>query len=138
MGLGWRMRIGKDRYERSIDLDGRGTSVERVMRYWESRSFYPLTYPITVGPCAITTTLSLQAKELLLTDRLCAFAGLGLSLVLISTFIYFCYAYAPVAAKTVSPRIVQGLSVMMPFLALSIGGLIVWNALRSLLAAVRM
>src|SRR5215471_12724185 len=49
-----------------------------VATYWQSRAFYPLTFPITVGPgsVAIMLTLSAQAKSLYLQDRIPAFFGL--------------------------------------------------------------
>jgi multiple antibiotic resistance protein len=61
-----------------------------VSNYWQSRAFYPLTFPITVGPgsVAVMLTLSAQAKGLENSGRIPALCGLLVCVVLLSAMIY--------------------------------------------------
>ena len=139
VAMGWAMLNKQEEKRDAKDPNIRQAAEECVAKYWESRAFYPLTFPITVGPgsIAIILTLSVQAKSLLLTERLFALMGLFLSLIALAVMIYLFYAYAPSAAKRLSPGVVQGFMRVIAFLLLCIGAQIAWNGLRSLLMSVR-
>jgi multiple antibiotic resistance protein len=81
-----------------------------IALYWQSRAFYPLTFPITVGPgsVAIMLTLSAQAKSLDLGRRIPAFLGLFVCVVVLSAMTYAFCAYAPIATKKLPSPIVHG------------------------------
>lgn len=107
--------------------------------YWQSRAFYPLTFPITVGPgsVAVMLTLSAQAKGLEIGNRIPALCGLLVCVVLLSAMIYIFYAYAPAAARKFPAPIVNGALRIVAFLLMCIGAEIAWHGLRSLLSAIR-
>jgi multiple antibiotic resistance protein len=108
-----------------------------VVTYWESRTFYPLTFPITVGPgsVAITLTLSAQAKSLKFDRSIPAFLGLFACVALLSAMIYAFCAYAPIAAKKFPAPVVHGVLRIVAFLVICIGAQIAWHGLHSLLFA---
>jgi multiple antibiotic resistance protein len=135
VAMGWMMLNKQEDKRDSNDPGIRQAAEICAANYWGSRAFYPLTFPITVGPgsLAVMLTLSGAAKGLALTDRLFAFAGLFLSLVLMSILVYLFYAYAPDAAKWVPAGAVQGVMRIVAFLLLCIGGEIAWHGLQSLL-----
>jgi multiple antibiotic resistance protein len=140
VAMGWMMlNKGEDKRD-SEHPDIRQAAEVCAANYWESRAFYPLTFPITVGPgsLAVMLTLSSEAKGLALTDRLFAFAGLLLSLVLMSILIYVFYAYAPRAAKWIPAGALQGVMRVVAFLLLCIGGQIAWHGLQALLKSVHL
>jgi multiple antibiotic resistance protein len=139
VAMGWGMLNKQEGKQESNDPHVRRAAVVCVTKYWESQAFYPLTFPITVGPgsVAIMLTLGVQARSLLLTERLSAFAGLLLSLIVMSVLIYFFYAYAPMAAQKVSPSVVQGFMRIVAFLLICIGGQIAWNGLHTLFNSIR-
>ena len=139
VAMGWAMLNKQEGKQESNDPHVRRAAVVCVTKYWESQAFYPLTFPITVGPgsVAIMLTLGVQARSLLLTERLSAFAGLLLSLIVMSVLVYFFYAYAPMAAQKVSPSVVQGFMRIVAFLLICIGGQIAWNGLHTLFNSIR-
>jgi multiple antibiotic resistance protein len=139
VALGWRMLNREEGKQDTKDPDIRQAAADCVTNYWTSRAFYPLTFPITVGPgsVAIMLTLGVQARGLELREHLWALVGLTLSLVVMSVLIYLFYAYAPKAAQRVSPSVVQAVMRIVAFLLLCIGGQIAWNGLHTLLKSMR-
>ena len=135
VAMGWMMLNKQEDKHNSKDAGIQQAAEVCAAHYWESRAFYPLTFPITVGPGSLTVMLTLSgaAKELVLTDRLFAFAGLFLSLILMSILIYLFYAFAPRAEKWIPAGAVQGVMRVIAFLLLCIGGQIAWHGLQSLL-----
>jgi len=138
VAMGWMMLNKQEDKHDSKDPEIRQAAAVCAANYWDSRAFYPLTFPMTVGPGSLTVmlTLSGEAKGLALPDRLCAFAGLFLSLLLMSILIYVFYAYAPRAAKWIPAGAVQGVMRVVSFLLLCIGGQIAWHGLQALLKSV--
>jgi len=135
VAMGWAML---NKQEEKPDRNGpeiRQAAEVCAANYWESRAFYPLTFPITVGPGSLTVmlTLSGEAKALGFPARFCAFGGLLLSLVLMSILIYIFYAYAPRVATWIPAGAVHGVMRVVAFLLLCIGGQIAWHGLQSLL-----
>lgn len=139
VAMGWMMLNKQENKPDSQDPEIRQAAEVCAANYWDSRAFYPLTFPMTVGPgsFAVMLTLSSEAKGLPLSDRLWAFAGLLLALVLMSVLIYLFYAYAPRAAKWIPAGAIQGVMRVVAFLLLCIGGQIAWHGLQSLLTSIR-
>jgi multiple antibiotic resistance protein len=135
VAMGWIMLNKQENEPDSKDPEIRQAAEVYAANYWDSRAFYPLTFPMTVGPgsFAVMLTLSSEAKGLPLSDRLWAFAGLLIALVLMSILIYLFYAYAPHAAKWIPAGAIQGVMRVVAFLLLCIGGQIAWHGLQSLL-----
>jgi len=60
-----------------------------------SRSFYPLTFPLTVGPGSISIAITLGAgTQVPGTSPLVAVTGIFVSIILLSLAVYFSYRYA--------------------------------------------
>ena len=104
----------------------------------QEKAFYPLTFPITAGPgcIVIMLTLSIHAHQHAVTDTVLAYVGLFVAAVALSISIYFCYAYAPKIARSISPSTVHGILRVIAFILLCIGVQIAWNGLSDLLKTV--
>lgn len=135
VGVGWRMLHKEEGAMHVTDIKAGEVGGDAAKSYWMSRAFYPLTYPITVGPCSVTVmlTISSQANALVPASRIFAWAGVMLCLLLMSLLIYVCYACAPLAGGAISPGIITGLIRVVPFLILCIGAQLSWNGIRLLL-----
>ncbi len=101
----------------------------------KSKAFYPFTFPITAGPGTIVVmlTLSVHAKQPVLTQTLLAYAGLLAASVLLSASVYLCYAYAPKIVRSISPATAHGILRVVAFILFCIGIQIAWNGLSVLL-----
>jgi len=101
----------------------------------QSKAFYPFTFPITAGPGCIVVmlTLSVHAKQPVITQTLLAYAGLFAASILLSASVYFCYAYAPKIVRSISPATAHGIVRVIAFILFSIGIQIAWNGLTKLL-----
>lgn len=102
------------------------------------KTFYPFTFPITAGPGCIVVMLTLSAHipQRPLTDSVFAHAGLFLAVLLLSTTVYFCYAYAPRLTRAISPSTAHGILRVISFILLCIGVQIAWNGLEPLLKSI--
>jgi multiple antibiotic resistance protein len=111
------------------------TEVEDVEGNLRQKTFYPFTFPITVGPGCIVVMLTLSAHipQKPLTQSLLAHAGLMIAVVLLSATIYFSYAYAPLIARRISPSTAHGILRVIAFILLCIGVQIAWNGMQTLL-----
>jgi multiple antibiotic resistance protein len=100
--------------------------------------FYPFTFPITAGPGTIVVMLTLAAHtpQRPIAQNLLAHAGLLIAILVLCLSVYFCYAYAPRLAQTISPSTAHGILRVIAFLLLCIGVQIAWNGLVPLLASV--
>lgn len=99
------------------------------------KAFYPLTFPITAGPGCIVVmlTLSVHAHQHTVTDTVFAYVGLFVAAIVLSASVYFCYAYAPKIASSISPSTVQGILRVIAFILFCIGVQIAWNGVDDLL-----
>jgi multiple antibiotic resistance protein len=104
----------------------------------QEKAFYPLTFPITAGPgcIVIMLTLSVHAKHPTVSETVLSYVGLFIAAIALSVSIYFCYAYAPKIARTISPSTVHGILRVIAFILLCIGVQIAWNGLSDLLKTV--
>jgi len=135
--MGWQL-LNKPAGEQQMSDPGiRRAAEDCVANFWQSKVFYPLTFPITVGPgsVAVMLTLSAQAKSLEFPDRIGAFLGLFGCVAFLSFMVFVSYAYAPFAAEKVSPAIANGVLRIIAFLVICIGVQIAWHGLRSLTAS---
>ena len=97
----------------------------------KSKAFYPFTFPITAGPGCIVVmlTLSVHAKQPVITQTLLAYAGLLVAIVVLSASVYLCYAYAPKIVRSISPATAHGILRVVAFILFCIGIQIAWNGL---------
>src|SRR5215470_4318552 len=76
--MGWDLLNKAAGEKQTNDPSIRRAAEDSVANFWQSKVFYPLTFPITVGPgsVAVMLTLSTQAKALQFSGRIGAFLGL--------------------------------------------------------------
>src|SRR5271163_3135023 len=134
--MGWQLLNKPDDKRETQGSDILRAAADSASNFWQSRAFYPLTFPITVGPGSVTVilTLSAQAKNLDLSARIPAFLGLAVCVVLLSVMLYVFCAYAPTVAERVPSALVHGVLRIIAFLLICIGAQIAWHGLRALLA----
>jgi multiple antibiotic resistance protein len=101
----------------------------------QQKAFYPYTFPITAGPGCIVVmlTLSVHTDQTTIQDKVLAHVGLFIAVIALSALIYFCYAYAPKIARSISPATAHGILRVVAFILLCIGVQIAWNGVSSLL-----
>jgi multiple antibiotic resistance protein len=104
----------------------------------QQKVFYPLTFPVTVGPGCIVVMLTLTAhasvKGNVLND-LSAHAGILLASVALSLTVFVCYRYAPKITERISPATAHGILRIISFVLLCIGVQITANGMQTLLRA---
>jgi multiple antibiotic resistance protein len=102
----------------------------------ESKTFYPLTFPITAGPgcIVVTITLSAQASAQGGFADLAAHGGIAFAVVALGVAVYVCYGFAPTIASRIKPQTAHGIQRVIAFVLLSIGVQILWNGLAALIA----
>ena len=135
--MGWQL-LNKPAGDKQMNDPGIQKAAEDcVANFWQSKVFYPFTFPLTVGPgsVAVTLTLSAQAKSLQFPARIGAFLGLFSCVVFLSVLVFVFYAYAPFAAEKVPSPLANGVLRIVAFLLICIGVQIAWHGLRSLLVS---
>ena len=110
-------------------------NAEDVSPALSEKTFYPFTFPLTVGPgcIVVTLTLSAQATQPTVTGTLIAHAGIILAALATSILVYICYANAPRITKAVAPSTAHGILRVIAFFLLCIGVQITWTGLSALL-----
>ena len=135
--MGWALLNKSDDEKDTKDHNLIRSAEDCVVSFWQSRTFYPLTFPITVGPGSVAAmlTLSVQAKDVAITARIPAFTGLFVSVAALSFLVYLCCAYAPLVAEHFPSTLVHGVLRIVAFLVICIGAQIAWRGAHSLLLA---
>ena len=135
--MGWQLLNQPDGKRETQGSDVVRAAADSVTKFWQSRAFYPLTFPITVGPGSVTVmlTLSAQAKSLDFSARIPAFLGLAVCVLLLSVMVYVFCAYGPTVADRFPSALVHGVLRIIAFLVICIGVEIAWHGMRALLAA---
>jgi multiple antibiotic resistance protein len=105
---------------------------------WGEKVFYPLTFPVTVGPGCIVValTLSAHAVKANVFQDVMAHVGISLAIVVLSILVFFCYRYAPKITQHISSETAHGILRIIAFVLLCIGVQITWNGASKLLMAV--
>ena len=94
------------------------------LRSVEQKVFYPLTFPVTIGPGCIVVMLTLSAHDSVQGHRLenvIAHLGIFLAVVALSASIYVSYRYAPKITERVSHGTANGILRIVAFVLLCIG-----------------
>ena len=119
---------GEKKLERAVEAD-------EVSNALTAKSFYPFTFPLTVGPgsLVVTLTLSAQATQSTLSETLIAHAGIMLAALAMSILVFVCYANAPRITRAIAPATAHGILRVVAFFLLCIDVQITWNGLRVLL-----
>ncbi len=101
----------------------------------QEKTFYPFTFPITVGPgtVVVLVTLSAHVPSKRVFADVMAHLGILAAIVALSLIVFVCYRYAGRIRKHISPQNAQGILRVTAFVLLCIGAQITWNGLESLL-----
>jgi multiple antibiotic resistance protein len=105
----------------------------------EQNVFYPLTFPVTVGPGCIVVMLTLTAHASVkgsVLANVIAHLGIFLAVVALSVTVLICYRYAPKITERISPHTAHGILRIIAFVLLCIGVQITWNGVETLLKGV--
>jgi len=104
-----------------------------------SKAFYPLTFPITVGPGCMVIMLTLSAHDEypLVLQSIAAETGLVAGVLLMCLVVYFCYLYSDRLLAKVSQSAAEGILKIISFILLCIGVQIMWHGIQSLVPALR-
>ena len=100
-----------------------------------NKAFYPFTFPLTVGPGTIATTLTLSAEAAKDKNELWAeaYIGAGIAMLLIALIIALTYGYSDRLVERLSPNLRKVIMRLLNFILLCIGGQITINGIRSVL-----
>ncbi|MGH9597677.1 MAG: MarC family protein [Edaphobacter sp.] len=137
--IGWSLLNQKDSAHSQDKTDAADAAAPAIstaeISSLQEKAFYPFTFPITAGPGCIVVmlTLSVHAHQHTVTDTALAHAGLFIAAIALSASIYFCYAYAPKIARSISPATAHGILRVIAFILFCIGVQIAWNGFDSLL-----
>jgi multiple antibiotic resistance protein len=102
----------------------------------EQQVFYPLTFPVTVGPGCIVVMLTLSAHASVrpgVFENVIAHLGTSLAMIALSLTVFVCYAYAPRISRRISPQTSHGILRIIAFVLLCIGVQITWNGVEALI-----
>jgi multiple antibiotic resistance protein len=105
----------------------------------EDKVFYPLTFPLTVGPGCIVVMLTLSAHASVargVLEDVMAHVGISLAVVVLSLIVYLSYRYAPKITERISAQTAHGILRIVAFVLLCIGVQITWNGVEALLKTV--
>ena len=106
------------------------------LRSIEQKVFYPLTFPVTIGPGCIVVMLTLSAHASVkghVLENVAAHAGIFLAVVALSVSVFLSYSYAPKITKRISHSTANGILRIVAFVLLCIGVQITANGLQVLL-----
>ena len=127
--MGWSMLNAHD--PPASDTPRPRPDVDSVMEM----TFYPLTFPLTIGPGVIVVVLTLsahasghgwQASAL-------AHAAIFVAATLLAVLVYLSYAYAPQLKRMIPEHAASGVQRLVSFILLCIGVQIAWGGLATLL-----
>jgi multiple antibiotic resistance protein len=137
--IGWSLLNQKDSAPSQDKTDAADAAAPAIthteINSLQEKAFYPFTFPITAGPGCIVVmlTLSVHAHQRTVPDTVLAFTGLFLAAIALSASIYFCYAYAPKIARSISASTAHGILRVIAFILFCIGVQIAWNGIDDLL-----
>ena len=114
--MGWSLLNQQDAPTSPAQTDAAGTSSEAA----EEKVFYPLTFPITIGPGCIVVmlTLSAHASVKSIVDDVIAHLGVFGAVIALSVVVYYSYAYAPKITARISPQTAHGILRVIAFVLL--------------------
>jgi multiple antibiotic resistance protein len=125
--MGWQMLNGSPGDSGSTDaLHNNGASIA-------GKSFYPFTFPITVGPGGLAVAMTFSAHVQRGTSMgLAERVGGVLGTFAMCAAVYLCYANLPYINKKIPPAAVQAISKMLAFFVICIGVEILWEGIQAL------
>ncbi len=135
--MGWTLLNEKDS-KRTVNTKQEQIEAQNITGDLEQKTFYPFTFPLTVGPgCTVVMlTLSAHASQNNMVDSVLAHMGLLLAVVVLSILVYCSCAYAPRITKAISQQTAHGMLRVIAFILLCIGVQIAWNGLSVLIPTI--
>lgn len=137
--IGWSVLNQKESATKTMDKrDEVHLDPDASMQALERKAFYPFTFPVTSGPGTLVVTLTLAARAQGggFTLNLLRHGGLFLAILVLSAFVYLCYANAPRLTRAIPPETVSGILRVIAFILLCIGVQIAWNGISELLPTI--
>ncbi|MGA7379979.1 MAG: MarC family protein [Terriglobales bacterium] len=131
--LGWSLLNQKD-----TEVNPNRAEVEEADSV-EEKTFYPLTFPLTVGPGCIVVMVALSAHASAahgVLEDVMAHLGISLAVVVLSLTVFVSYRYAPKITERISAQTAHGILRIVAFVLLCIGVQITWNGVEALLKTV--
>lgn len=130
--MGWTMLNAP--FVATVETSSVPPDVETVM----DQVFYPLTFPLTVGPGVIVVvlTLSAHASGRGTEATLLAHAAIFVAALLLAVLVFFTYAYAPRISRMLPVHAVNGVQRLISFILLCIGAQIAWGGAATLLRSI--
>ena len=130
---GWTMLNRRDEDEEER-LNGHQTMRPRDTF---DHTFYPLTFPLTVGPGSISVAIALGANAPPHHEghHLVILAAIVGSL-MIAVSIFLCYRFADYLSRIIGVTAMNVIMRLCTFLLICIGVQIMWNGVRTLIASV--
>jgi multiple antibiotic resistance protein len=132
--MGWSL-LNKSADESAEKKQQISATADDVSRSLAEKSFYPYTFPLTVGPgcMVVTLTLSAQATQPTLAGTFIAHGGIMLAALATCALVYVCYANAPRITRSIAPSTAHGIVRVIAFFLLCIGVQITWSGISALL-----
>jgi multiple antibiotic resistance protein len=131
--MGWNLlnRQDPETDRGKADLDA------SALQSLEEKVFYPLTFPVTVGPGCIVVMLTLDARASAqkVLGNVIAHFGILAAVIALCVVVYYSYAYAPKITERVSSQTAHGILRVVAFVLLCIGVQITTNGVQALLKA---
>ena len=125
MGAGWRLL-----HEGQIDDQPEARVVEAWERELVRRGFYPLTFPLTVGPGSITIAITLGAREVsTAASRALYFAADLIGIAIIAIVVYLSYRFASRLSASLGETGTNVFLRLSAFIMLSVGVSIFWGGI---------
>ena len=134
--MGWRSLNRDDSTNESDQKNYLKTQIqESGYQSYESKVFYPYTFPFTVGPGSIAVTLTISAESITNRegDDILQYLGAVIAILLVSVTIYICYSSANYFMARISESVRKVIMKIMAFILLCIGGQIVFGGITEFL-----
>lgn len=102
---------------------------------YSNQAFYPFTFPLTIGPGTIATTLTLGAEASKKSSSFAveSYLGATIAMVLIALCVYLAYGYADRVVMRLSSNLRKVVMRLLSFILLCIGGQITANGIHALI-----
>jgi multiple antibiotic resistance protein len=116
---------------------GQGDVAPTTFESLQEKVFYPLTFPMTLGPGCIVVMLTLGARASVenVTGDVIAHLGILAAVLVLSVVVFYSYAYAPKITARVSRQTAHGILRVVAFVLLCIGVQITSNGVQEVLKA---
>jgi multiple antibiotic resistance protein len=127
--MGWSLLNQQEAAASRAQSDAVGTTFDSL----EDKVFYPLTFPITIGPGCIVVMLTLSAHASVrnIVGDVVAHLGVFAAVIALSVTVFYTYAYAPKITERVSPQTAHGILRVIAFVLLCIGVQITANGVQA-------